>query len=174
MPTSAQSGAVREGLSAMTKVDLSLLEKCELIEGSQWAGEFSYLQVKRLAAYMDVYQVPKERILFYEGDKRPYLVLIVKGHVHVVKFDSQRNPKRLATLGTGKTIGEMTLIDGEPRSASAITATEATLLVITMDNFNRLVKDWPAVAVILILKIAKLMSQHLRQTSGRLIDHLGN
>jgi CRP-like cAMP-binding protein len=66
----------------------------------------------------------------------------------------------------------MTIIDGEPRSASAITVGEATLMVMTEDNFDRLVNERPRVAVVLVLKIAKLMSQYLRQTSGRLIDHL--
>ncbi len=161
------------GLSSMPKVKMSLLDKTNLIEGTQWANDFSYAQVKKLAAYMDVYQVPKEIPLFYEGDKTAYLVLIVKGQVHVVKFDSRRKPKRIATLNAGKTIGEMTLIDGETRSASAITASDATLMVMTVDHFNRMIEEWPRVAVTLILKIAKLMSQYLRQTSGRLIDHVG-
>ena len=162
------------GLTAMPKVELSLLEKSNLIEGTQWANEFSYPQVKKLAAYMDAYEIPKETLLFYEGDKNAYLVLIVKGSVHVVKFDSRRKPRRIATLGPGKTIGEMTIIDGEPRSASAVTATDATVMVMTVDHFNRLIGEWPGVAVLLVLKIAKLMSQHLRQTSGRLIDHVSN
>ena len=168
----AQSDRSFNGLATMPKVDLSLLEKSNLIEGTQWANDFSFAQVKRLAAYMDVYQVPKETLLFYEGDKSTYLVLIVKGQVHVVKFDSQHMPKRIATLGAGKTIGEMTIIDGEPRSASAITAMDATLMVMTADHFNRLIEEWPRVAIVLVLKIAKLMSQYLRQTSGRLIDHV--
>ncbi len=173
MPAIGQSKKPLSGLSALSKVDLSLLEKSNLIDASQWADEFSFAQVKKLAACMDVYQVPPEYVLFYEGDKNAYLVLIITGQVHVVKFNSRRTPKRITTLGPGKTIGEMTIIDGEPRSASAVTATDATLLVMTVENFNRLLKEWPRVAVILVLKVAKLMSQYLRQTSGRLIDHLG-
>ena len=168
-----QKERVFNGLPSNSRVSLSLLEKSNLIESTQWANEFSFLQIKRLAACMDVYQVPKETLLFYEGDKTAYLALIVKGQIHAVKFDSQRTPKRIATLSAGKTIGEMTLIDGEPRSASAITATDVTLMVMTVEHFDRLINEWPRVAVILILKIAKLMSQYLRQTSGRLIDHVG-
>jgi CRP-like cAMP-binding protein len=173
---SAESSSVSPygGLTAKNKSDLSLLEKSNLIDATQWANEFSFAQVKKLAAYMDVYRVPQETVLFFEGDKSAFLVLIVKGQVHVVKFDSQRNPKRIATLGSGKTIGEMSIIDGEPRSASAVTAVDATLMVMTTEKFNRLIDEWPRVAVVLVLKIAKLMSQYLRQTSGRLIDHLGN
>ncbi len=174
MPTSSKTARPFGGLSARTKTDLSLLEKANLIDNTQWANEFSFPQVKKLAAYMDVHQVPEESVLFFEGDKSAFLVLIVTGRVHVVKFDSQRNPKRIATLGEGKTIGEMSIIDGEPRSASAVTAVESTLMLITDEKFNRLLDEWPRVAVILVMKIAKLMSQYLRQTSGRLIDHLGS
>lgn len=174
MPLNIHVDTKTFGLEAQSKVKLSLLEKSNLIDATQWADEFSFAQVKKLANCMDVYQVPPETVLFYEGDKSAYLVLLIKGQVHVVKFDSQRTPKRIATLGPGKTIGEMSIIDGEPRSASAITASDATLLVMTTDNFNRLIDEWPRVAVILVQKISKLMSQYLRQTSGRLIDHLGS
>jgi CRP/FNR family cyclic AMP-dependent transcriptional regulator len=173
MPVSSPNGPISySGLLTKPKVDLSSLEKANLIDGTPWADEFSFPQIKKLATFMDVYHVPEETVLFFEGDKRPYFVLIVKGQVHVVKFDSMRKPRRIATLGAGKTIGEMTIIDGEPRSASAVTAGEATLMVMTADNFDHLVNERPRVAVVLVLKIAKLMSQYLRQTSGRLIDHL--
>jgi CRP/FNR family cyclic AMP-dependent transcriptional regulator len=168
-----KNGRFFDGLPSKSRTSLSLLEKSNLIEGTQWANEFSFPQVKKLASCMDVYQVPQDTLLFYEGDKTAYLALIAKGQVHVVKFDSHHKPKRIATLGAGKTIGEMTLIDGEPRSASAVTATDVTLMVMTVDHFNRLINEWPRVAVILVLKIAKLMSQYLRQTSGRLIDYVG-
>jgi CRP-like cAMP-binding protein len=175
MPVKISTGAKSySGLLTLPKVDLSLPEKANLIDGTLWADEFSFAHVKKLATFMNVYHVPEETVLFFEGDKKPYLVLIVKGQVHVVKFDSMRNPRRIATLGAGKTIGEMTIIDGEPRSASAVTAGEATLMVMTAENFNRLVNEWPRVAVVLVLKIAKLMSQYLRQTSGRLIDYLSS
>ena len=174
MPAATSEQDAFAGLLAMPRTDLSLLEKSHLIDGTPWADEFSFNQVKILATYMDVHQVPKETVLFFEGDKTPYLVLIVSGQVHVVKYNSQRNPKRIATLGPGKTIGEMSIIDGEPRSASAVTADSASLMVMTAEKFNRLVDDRPRVAVVLVLKIAKLMSQYLRQTSGRLIDHVGS
>jgi len=174
MPSPVAGDSNRGGLLALPGIDMSLIQKSNLIEGTQWANALSYPQIKKLAAFMDVYQVPGETVLFYEGDKSDYLVLIVKGQVHVVKFDSRHKPRRIVTLGTGKTIGEMTIIDGEPRSASAVTAADSTLMVMTMDNFNRLINEWPGVAVVLVLKIAKLMSQYLRQTSGRLIDHVGN
>lgn len=174
MPGNQNTMNAAYGLAAQSTVKLSVLEKSNLIDATPWADEFSFPQIKKLAGFMDTYQTPPETILFYEGDKDPYLVLIIRGRVHVVKFDSHRTPKKIASVGSGKTIGEMSIIDGEPRSASAITVSEATLMVMTTENFNQLINEWPGVAIILVQKIAKLMSQYLRQTSGRLIDHLGS
>ena len=174
MPAPTRTISPMSGLPGLSKADLSLLEKSNLLDGTQWANDFTFAQVKKMAAFVDVYQVPEETVLFFEGDKNAFLVLIIKGGVHVVKFDSRRNPKRITTLGPGKTIGEMSIIDGEPRSASAVTAADSTLMVMTAEKFTRLLDERPRVAVVLVQKIAKLMSQHLRQTSGRLIDHLGS
>ncbi len=162
-----------EGILAEPKVDLPVFEKSELIEATAWGKDFSFEQIKKLARYMDLYKIKRKAILFTEGDKKAYLVLIARGHVDVVKFDANNTPKKITALGPGKTIGEMSLIDGEPRSASAVAATDATLLVMTAANFRALNKTLPGIGLILALKIAKQMSQYLRLTSGRLIDHLG-
>ncbi len=160
-------------LLSLEKQNLTFTEKAKLIDSTQWANQFSFTQLKKLGAYLDVYQVPAKTVLFYEGDKKQYLVLIASGSVHVVKFDSNGNARHITTLGPGRTIGEMGIIDGEPRSASAVTATAATLLVMTADNFARLNRELPGMGIQLVLRIAKIMSQHLRETSGRLIELMG-
>jgi CRP-like cAMP-binding protein len=171
---SAQDLIKAPGLLAQGKKDLSIVEKAELIDATRWSVEFSFDQLKKLVRYMSVYDVAQDTVLFCEGEKSAYMVLIIKGRVDVVKFDSQRTPKKITTIGPGKTIGEMSIIDGEPRSASAVTGSDATLFVMTAAQFNGLNEAMPGIGITLALKIAKQMSQYLRQTSGRLIDHLGD
>jgi len=171
---SAQNLINAPGLLAREKMDLSIIEKAELIDATRWSVEFSFDQLKKLVRYMSVYEVAQETVLFCEGEKSAYMVLIIKGRVDVVKFDSERIPKKITTLGPGKTIGEMSIIDGEPRSASAVTGSDSTLFVMTAAQFNGLNEALPGIGISLALKIAKQMSQYLRQTSGRLIDHLGS
>jgi CRP-like cAMP-binding protein len=171
---SAQDLIKAPGLLAQEKKDLSIVEKAELIDATRWSVEFSFDQLKKLVRYMSVYDVAQDTVLFCEGEKSAYMVLIIKGRVDVVKFDSQRTPKKITTIGPGKTIGEMSIIDGEPRSASAVTGSDATLFVMTAAQFNGLNEALPGIGITLALKIAKQMSQYLRQTSGRLIDHLGD
>lgn len=162
------------GLLARERRNLTIVEKSELLDATRWSMEFSFERIKKLVRYMSVYEVPENTVLFREGEKEAYMVLIVRGRVEVVKFDSRRTPKKITTLGPGKTIGEMSLIDGESRSASAVTGSEATLFVMTAEQFEGLNQALPGIGITLALKIAKQMSQYLRQTSGRLIDHLGD
>ena len=160
------------GLLSRERKNLAIMEKSELLDATRWSMDFSFERIKKLVRYMSVYEVPRDTVLFCEGEKKPYMVLIVKGRVDVVKFDSNRTPKKITSLGPGKTIGEMSIIDGEPRSASAVTGSDALLFVMTAEQFTSLNEALPGIGITLVLKIAKQMSQYLRQTSGRLIDHL--
>ena len=171
---SAQDLSNAPGLLSQENKDLSIIEKSELLDATRWSMEFSFDQIKKLVRYMSVYDVAEDTVLFCEGEKSAYMVLIVKGRVDVVKFDSHRTPKKITSIGPGKTIGEMSIIDGEPRSASAVTGSDATLFVMTAAQFTGLNEALPGIGITLALKIAKQMSQYLRQTSGRLIDHLGD
>jgi len=171
---SAQELKNAPGLLALERKDLSIIGKSELLDATRWSMEFSFERIKKLVRYMSVYEVPQDTVLFCEGEKNAYMVMIVKGRVDVIKFDSRRTPKKITSLGPGKTIGEMSIIDGEPRSASAVTGSDALLFVMTAEQFQSLNEAMPGIGISLVLKIAKQMSQYLRQTSGRLIDHLGS
>lgn len=162
------------GLLSGEPQPVSLAEKCDLIEETVWGKNFSYEQVKQLAGFMALYSVRAGSVIFSEGDRESYLVLVVRGQVDVIKSDTESMPKKIYTVGPGKTIGEMNLIDGEPRSASAIAATDTRLLVMTAKSFASLNQELPGVGLVLVMRIARQMSQYLRLTSGKLIDYLGN
>ena len=90
-----------------------------------------------------------------------------------MKEGAGHEAKQIGSAGVGRIIGEMSLIDGEPRSASVVADVPTTLVVLTGEGFARLSSDVPRLAVKILLKISKLISQRLRQTSGALVDHLG-
>src|SRR5207249_6759540 len=128
--------------------------------------------VELLAGYLRVYTAEKGSVIVREGSHEVYLCLLVDGKVRVEKEGDRRVAKSLGSVGPGKTFGEMSLIDGEPRSASIIAEEAATLLVLTGDDFGRLSSDVPRLAIKILLKIAKVVSQRLRQTTGVLLNHL--
>jgi len=147
-------------------------ELCDLIAATQMFSDFDWRDIETLSDYMQAYQAPAGTTLFREGEGGDYMCLIIKGKVEVVKKDQNDNAKVVATIGSGKTLGEMAIVDGEPRSATAIFAGATTLTILTKTNFLRIVSEKPALATKILLKIARLLSQRLRQTSGLLVDYL--
>ncbi len=173
-----ETGTDRPGTSTalwgQARTSATTLEKAELIEAMVWANDFSFEQVKSLVSFMDLYKVDAGTRLFSEGDRNPYFVLVLDGLIDVLKRDAHDTPRKISTLSAGKTIGEMSLVDGEPRSASAVTAVPSVLLVMTLENFRALNDSIPGVGNALLMKIARQISQRLRLTSGRLVNYVGD
>jgi CRP-like cAMP-binding protein len=126
----------------------------------------------RLSNYLRVCVAEKGAEIVREGSRDAYLCLLVEGKVAVIKKDHGDETKRLSHIRPGKTFGEMSLLDGEPRSASVIAEETSTLIVLTAEDFARLSSELPKLAMKVLLKISKLLSQRLRQTSGMLADHI--
>lgn len=155
----------------MTAPDVAL--RAELLEKTQWANEFAFNEIERLAEYLQSRQVKRGAIVFREGDKDATLFVVAAGKVGVFKSGAKKQDHPIATIGPGHTLGEMALIDGQPRSAGAVAVEDLTLLALARADLDRLANDHPRLAVKVLLKVSKLLSQRLRQTTSNLADRLG-
>ncbi len=155
----------------MASPDVEL--RAELLEKTQWANEFGFGEIERLAAYMQSRHLERGRLLFREGDRDATLFVIASGKVGIIKAGANHHDHPIATLGPGHTIGEMALVDGQPRSAGAVAVEDVVLLVVTRADLDRLTDEHPRLAVKLLLKVGRLLSQRLRQTTSNLADRLG-
>jgi len=149
-------------------------EVCEMLESCAMFNQLERNDIELIAEHMLAYGAEADTTLLKEGHFDPFMCILVTGKLSVYKergdYDSE--PTHLATILPGRTIGEMSLIDGQSHSATVVTTTKSTLLVLTRDRLNTLSRAHPKTANRLILKIAQLLSHRLRQTSGKLIDHL--
>ena len=88
--------------------------------------------------YMFNYEYEKGAYVFKEGAHGGYMFFIVDGEVEVIKqFDTAKHT--IATLKKGRSVGEMSLIDGAPRSATARAKTALKLIVLKREDFNKVV-----------------------------------
>jgi diguanylate cyclase (GGDEF)-like protein len=83
--------------------------------------------------------------IFSEGDSPDCLYLILSGSVQLRKTLPDGQQVGLARLQTGDFFGEMALIDGAPRSATATTLERCELYAITRDKFTELLSQSPQV-----------------------------
>ncbi len=88
------------------------------------------------------------------------LFVIVEGGATVI-----RDGRTIATLGPGDHFGEMSLLDGEPRSATVAVTEPSVLLVITATAFRSLVEEHPAIA----LGLLRALSRRLRAADAALV-----
>ena len=146
--------------------------RAELLDATRWANEFTWAEIESLAQHLRVERRGKGEVVCREGDPEPSLFVIVSGSVSILKQDAGEQPRLLARLGPGQTIGEMALLDGQPRSATVAAAEDLVLLVLDRRALDRLVDEKPRLGVKLLWKLARFLSQRLRQTSGTLADRM--
>lgn len=149
-----------------------LKARAELLDATRWANEFAWAEIEALAAHLQIRRRARGEVVCREGEAEPALFIIAQGSVAIMKHDAEDREKLLAKLGPGQTIGEMALLDGQPRSATAVAAEDLVLLVFTRAELDRLVEAKPRLGVKLLWKLARFLSQRLRQTSGALAEHL--
>ena len=145
---------------------LDILQHIELFE------DFGEAEVVLLARYMLCYRAPAGSEIIREGQAGDFMVLLLDGEMEIVKQDARGVPVRIGLAGPGKTLGEMSLIDGEPRFASCLTLGDTAFAVLDRDQLIHVVSEEPKVGVKLLMELLLLLNQRLRQVSGQLMGCL--
>ncbi len=145
---------------------LAMLEQVDLLTDLAWR------EIEVLSGYLQAYEAEPGCVVFQEGEPGNYMGLLVGGRVVIRKESEGVNEAVISIEGQGRSIGEMALIDREPRSASCKVLDSATVLILTRKEFERLSQQHPGIALKLLMRISKLISRRLRLTSGQLVEHL--
>ncbi|MDT5159204.1 MAG: family transcriptional regulator, cyclic receptor protein [Acidobacteriota bacterium] len=117
-----------------------------------------------LRALLDAERRPAGTALFKAGDAGDSMYLIEGGRVRIHIRDADDDDVTLAELARGDFFGEMAILDGKPRSASATVLEDARLAVLPRDHFLDFVRRNPGVA----LKMLAAITDRLRRTDDLL------
>ncbi|HEB75505.1 MAG TPA: Crp/Fnr family transcriptional regulator [Nitrospirae bacterium] len=101
--------------------------------------------------------------VFFQTDKSTDLYIILEGSVKVILLSEEGEEFVLADLQQGDFFGEMSLIDGNPRSASVIADEDSTFAVLERSRFLDAIKQDPEMAIDLM----KSLVQRLRKATER-------
>jgi len=144
----------------------SLIPKCTLLEN------FSPTEVKLLAHFMHVYRAEAGVEIIQEGDGGDFMLMLIDGKVDVQKRDRWNTPQLLATVEPGRTLGEMSMIDGQARFATCTAATAALIAVLDRESLARIIVEQPLLGAKILMELVLMLSQRLRATSQRLLGLL--
>jgi CRP-like cAMP-binding protein len=111
-------------------------------------------------------------MIIREGDIDDYMMLIIQGRVEIVKTDSHGHLQPMTTVGPGATLGEMSMIDGEPRFATCMALEPTTFAVLSRDSMVQIILEEPSLGAKVLVKLVTLLSQRLRQTSSNLLHYM--
>ena len=156
----------------LTCIELSKAERIKLLDGTSWHQEFTRGELEALSTYTEAYRAAAAITLVSEDSRDAFMGILIEGQIDVLKRDQSGVNRTIAQIRAGKTLGEMSLIDGEPRSATLQVNRAAVMLIISKFQFERMSNEVPRLALELVLMIARQLSQRLRQTSGTLVDVL--
>ena len=132
---------------------------------------FAALDLETLDALMAESRVrtyPKGQILCSEGDPGDELLLLESGYVRVSRFGPDGHEVVVANVEAPTAIGELALIDGKPRAATLIAASEIRIRYFRRRALLALIEREPAVAMALLQAMATMV----RATNERLSDVL--
>ena len=125
---------------------------------------FTDLDTDELQDLIDIARkrdLAKNAIIFYEADPGTSCGVLLAGKVKIVVNSTHDGREHiLGFLGPGDVFGEMSLIDGEPRSATAVAVEASEILMVPREEFLSLLNRQPGIAPKLLL----VLSRRLRQT----------
>ena len=109
---------------------------------------------------------PSGTTIFREGEPGDSMHVIVEGRVSVSVSNGAGGEATIASVGPGDCVGELSLLDGRPRSAAAIAATATKTMVVTRESFVEWLAERPPAALALL----ETLSLRLRRTNEAMSD----
>ncbi len=135
-----------------------------LLKGVELFSELTEEQIGMLADLVVSQNFNRDETVVLEGDDSVQaLYLIASGSVQVYMTGVDGRETILSFLERGDFFGEMSLIDGEPRSASVRTVTDAQMLIIHRESFLKLIRQSPEIAMGLLSELSKRLRKANRQ-----------
>jgi CRP/FNR family transcriptional regulator, cyclic AMP receptor protein len=123
--------------------------KVELLSNVPLFSACSKRDLRRIAALVDEIDVPEGRVLTRQGEPGWECFVIAEGEAKVTVRGSGT-----ASLGPGDVVGEMSLLDQGPRSATVTANSDMHLLVLTSRSFSSLINQVPLVARRIMVALA--------------------
>jgi CRP-like cAMP-binding protein len=101
--------------------------------------------------------------IFYQGDPGIGLYILIEGEVEITYSDEKGNCLRFASFSKGDFFGELALVDGEKRNASAIAKSEVKLAVLFKPDLDEFIEKFPKIGVRIMQGISIIVTTRLRK-----------
>ena len=108
----------------------------------------------------------KDNVIILAEEEGDMLFILKKGQVKVSIVSEEGREVILSLLGPGSVFGELSLLDGKPRSANVVATEETNLLMLRRSDFVQLIFKKPQIATALLAELATRLRKTDRQIEG--------
>lgn len=151
--------------SALLDEISSMLVECEIF------NHLPAAEIQAVARHFSINNIGQGETIFREGDDGTFMCVVHEGRISVLKTNQNDQDVVMATLGKGRTFGEMAVLDGERRSATCVAASDCVLLTLSKEAMDAMLEDQPRIGAKILRAVAVSLSRRLRMAVGKLVDH---
>jgi CRP-like cAMP-binding protein len=121
-----------------TKVlDMAILSNLDLIRRVPLFSTLTQAQAESVAEAVVKRRYKRGEVIVEQGKKSNFLAIVLTGRARVVTTDSRGREVILATMNPGDYVGEMSLIDNQPHSATVRAEVQTDVLILGRVEFAR-------------------------------------
>jgi CRP-like cAMP-binding protein len=124
-------------------------------------------ELDKIKIYVSEETFKKGTTLFKEGMRGGVMYIVKRGEIEIFR-KGKPSEISLAKLRVGSFVGEMSMIDEEPRSASARISADAVLMIITKSSFREIITKNAESGNKILLNFLKMLSARLRDTNKKI------
>jgi len=145
-------------------------EAARMLMRSSFVAEMDLHEATLVVDAMRPIAVEAGTVIMKEGQSEDvdYMALLLEGQVRAESASQMPGEEVvISIISPGQLIGEMGILDGEPRSATCTALTDLKLAILSREALRGLVEVQPAVAARLLLAIAQAMADRVRESNRR-------
>ena len=142
------------------------MEKIELLQSVSIFWDLNENDLGHIADKMVAKHFENGNYIFLEDSEGEQCFFVLEGSVKVTRLSKDGREVILAMLNEGDFFGEMSLLDGESRSANVIALEKTKVLTLDRNDFIAVVNDYPLIAVQLLKELARRLRKSDRHIAS--------
>ena len=137
---------------------LSLMDRILFLKRVPLFANLSPTDLKQLAAIATEEVFPDGEVIAYQGEQGDAMFVIVSGEVRVCR-DTDGREMEVARRRSGEYVGEMSIINRQPRIATLIASGDVRVLSIDQKMFEGLIRERPEASIFIIQELSKRLKE---------------
>ena len=142
------------------------MKKIDLLQSVSLFWELSEMELGYIEEKMVARRYENGNYIFLEDSEGEQCFFVAKGSVNVTRLSKDGREVILTMLNAGDFFGEMSLLDGESRSANVIALEETEVLTLNREDFLVVLHDYPTIAIQLVKEMAGRLRKSDRQIAS--------